>query len=680
MRILTTIVLVAQAIGFAASAQEILVRTGEHATFTRIVADLPPGATWNLERDGKSLTLSTQQAASFDTRAVYQRIARTRVQRISGSEPGTLTVELACDCRVESLQQPNGWVVLDVIDDGSVVDATAGSQRNGFGPRLSMLDELRDTPIRLPRPDGPLPGPLSQALDQSDAAIDRRAAVDSARAQISEQFARGSAQGLVRARSLPTLSDPPPVQTEADDPVLDELQAGIPYPNMRVETQLDRDRPSSGATAPPKGVCLPGEMSDFATWGDEAAPFERIRTTLPQIYDENDRPDAEAHAALARAYLFATFTQEARAVLKNAPSDTPDRAFLLAIADSLDPASATTGLAKQIDCDSNAAVLAFLAEDGPLMADPDIVLRRLSNLPDPMRSYLEPRIAERFLDFNMREQAELIRNGYSRRESAPSAEASFVDAKLSDPQDGDIALALEPVVEERMPRAAEALQFVLSSRMARGEVPPDQMIEQALALSFETSDPERASLERTILQAFVRAGQFGRAIDELDRLRGRSRGPHDDIEREIFRAIADIPEDADFLRVMVPLADREITDDATRLAIVRRLMSQSLNSQAEQIIDASRAIPNREERLVRAAIAAEAGKPDIARSYLAGLEGDDVAEVLDRLEAAPPPPVAGAPVEPESLSPSRIPGIDRASTTLSRSAELRQELDALLDP
>ncbi len=654
-----------------AHAQSTLVRTGEHGDFTRIAVDLPRGADWSVDREAATVRLSAPGAAGYDLSQAFTRISRERVARIEAGGNGDLVVTLGCACDIDTFQNAAGSVVIDVSEaDGAPAPA----------PERAAL--FPDNPLRLPEPPALLPGPLSRALDPAEASRQNTEILTAARKTMTEQLARGASQGLVDVPVRPGRAPetpPAPVAREEEAPLVPDL-GDSPYPNMRVETQIDRDWP--GAALPDEhDGCLPASKFDFAAWGDEADPFARLRGLMPELMSEVDRKSGETYADVARAYLFLTFGAEARAVLADSPSDTPDRQVLIEIARAMDAGLGSAAFASQIDCDSNAALLAFLAEDGPVMEDPRIAIRRFLDLPMPLRGYVGPHLAERFVDAGLDEEARTVRNDYSREPAVSSSEDAFVAAKIGEGEGNAASQAgLEAVVEERLPRAAEAMTFLISSMLERGEAVPVETTDQALALSFETADPARAELERATLRAIAARPAIPAAFAELDRLRRVSRGPFEEVERELFAQVLESEGDAEFLRLAVPLVERPIEDPEIRLGIARRLREQSLWKQAETVIDASRDIPTPPERILRAEIASDAGKADVARSYLAGLEGDEVEAVRSRLVAEEPAPQdeTGSDDAPPALLPGPSPEVSRAMDLISGTADLRAELDQLL--
>jgi hypothetical protein len=109
-------------IGSSVLAQPMLVRSGEHVGFTRIVIDAGPKAKWSAKHSGKLVELNVEGGeSSFDLTQVYKRIKQDRVQSIDQSGD-TLLLELTCDCSVSVFDSAPGMIVADIASPGTELD------------------------------------------------------------------------------------------------------------------------------------------------------------------------------------------------------------------------------------------------------------------------------------------------------------------------------------------------------------------------------------------------------------------------------------------------------------------------------------------------------------------------------------------------------------------------------
>lgn len=96
-------------------AAPILVRSGEHSGFTRLVFYLNALQDWRVTQDGFSVTVVAVGAADgFQTDELYDRIGRTRLLALTEKTTDTAQLDLACDCIVETLLLRGRLLVVDI--------------------------------------------------------------------------------------------------------------------------------------------------------------------------------------------------------------------------------------------------------------------------------------------------------------------------------------------------------------------------------------------------------------------------------------------------------------------------------------------------------------------------------------------------------------------------------------
>ena len=98
----------------AVQAQDILVRSGDHGSFTRLVFDVAPNARWSMAQEGTRLTVSfPDHRGRFSLEQIFNRIDQSRIAAVSETDAG-VTIELACDCSATAFASGPDMVVLDV--------------------------------------------------------------------------------------------------------------------------------------------------------------------------------------------------------------------------------------------------------------------------------------------------------------------------------------------------------------------------------------------------------------------------------------------------------------------------------------------------------------------------------------------------------------------------------------
>ena len=100
----------------SATAETLVVRSGEHDSHTRLVVKVPPGTEWVLARrkNGARLTVSIDDVL-FQTEGVFGRLTSNRLSALSQSEPGAaLDLEFGCDCVATAFLFQQSMIVVDI--------------------------------------------------------------------------------------------------------------------------------------------------------------------------------------------------------------------------------------------------------------------------------------------------------------------------------------------------------------------------------------------------------------------------------------------------------------------------------------------------------------------------------------------------------------------------------------
>lgn len=247
------------ACGGAGMTQPLPLRSGEHASFTRLTLPLPAGTGWQLGRtdDGYGLRLSDEGFA-IDLSTTFDRIPRTRLASVR-STPGRADLVLGCACHARAFVE-SGLLVIDIRDGppppGSRFEtrlggpvAAAPAQRPAFD---WIRSHLEGSPARIAADAGALPAPSGatavgwnrEALRLPPPAQD---ADDIARTLLLRHFARAAAQGLIGAdiaalRNLPGRPDEargvPAATVDAPEPPAPP----DPLRNLRIDAETAMDR------------------------------------------------------------------------------------------------------------------------------------------------------------------------------------------------------------------------------------------------------------------------------------------------------------------------------------------------------------------------------------------------------------------------------------------------------
>lgn len=405
------------------AAETVVIRSGDHAGFSRLVLQLESPAGWTMGRVGGGYEVRFDRGdLSFDTSRAFERIQRARIADVETSA-ARVGIRLAdgCDCHADAFEFRPGMLVIDIKDGppvgqtfetafhadetraegpGSAESANGGSFASAVVLDPQTLPKGQNTddrdspdahtdlglvsplPILMPREmRNPRIGSFSEpALDRTsvpqmlqpvpgDQVLAPLDGVQAMEDELLRQLSRAASQGLLEADvRLPNpgaVSEMPAAdentETEAADPPL-----ALPHVRLHAETSIDRDLArdiSVGTNAKPEEMCLPDLPFDITVWGYPEAPVRRISDLQTSVIGEFDTADPGAVANLARAYLYAGFGAEASAVLRAFDIRVEDAYVLRQMAEIVDDGStsAESALESQLNCAGPGALWAALS-------------------------------------------------------------------------------------------------------------------------------------------------------------------------------------------------------------------------------------------------------------------------------------------------------------------------------
>ncbi|TDL87001.1 hypothetical protein [Meridianimarinicoccus aquatilis] len=377
---------------------QILVRSGEHENFSRLVFYLDsPAENWKIEKSKSGVRLVSppnSRALQFDLSSIFEFIPRTRITDVFRSSEG-LEVISSCKCKMHAFAHDQSTLVVDVRDSDNLntprhsglIASTASDLREPL-PSSSLPSGFVTTKSidlqRAPSLVGFMPGALSKTLPKNFKIL--RA--------ISENVAGGILSPTPQERSLGGTS------------LIDQ---GIVISNA-----LDAYPATSAATMKSEDIC---PTLDFMNLKNASMqPGEQLfalAIAMKNLASEIDNPTEETVLELFNTYLLLGFGAEAKLVLSTFSNKESDVQFLDPIADIVDtPGNPNAAYPIEfISCSGMASVWAFLAAPPTQLTrydfDAQSLLRTLSALPITLRSHLAPSIAQKFTDIFRPEDASL---------------------------------------------------------------------------------------------------------------------------------------------------------------------------------------------------------------------------------------------------------------------------------
>lgn len=670
---------------------EVTIRSGEHATFSRLVFTAPIGTAWSLdEGDAQAtITLDTRDER-FDTSDIFTRIPRTRLLSATDLGDGRLELGLNCACPLDAFQLNNRVFVIDIQDPAQEAETAAASPEEEDAPALSGA-------FRLPLLTGTAPWegivpPLGfrdvdtsgDRLVSTVGAPDQTDRVAEARARLLEEVARAGDQGLidVAAQDHTDRNETVAVPSQAEpvspvEPLPQE--ATVPPPpalNMTARTSVDdalSDTIREMLGVPPETHCIPSDALNVAAWKGSHG-FRRTMGALNRdLYGEFDRIDADKATELVQVYVSYGLGAEALFVLQMLEDQTDVHRRLRTMAEVLEFGSARgpDAFLDQAQCDTAAALWSVLAStpgDMPESVNSNALLQAFDTLPSDLRLYLGPLLSEKLRESRQFDIAEdvmrIVTRGSRAEDSTVKMELSHLALERGDTL--EVAANLDAIIEDNVPPSPEALVSLIDLRISGEQmIAPDEIVLLgAYALEFRGSDLSD-DLQRALAMALAHAGQYAEAMAEMGRLPPDAVAPGGlTVHGFVLSRLAARASDAAFLRFAVPYFSRtsEHIDEATGIEIARRFLSLGFPEMAQSLIDQRQtARTPRDARVLLAELALSEQRPRNAIAQLLDLEGDDV----DRLRAR---------------AYAELSEFDRAKTLYSRLEETRSASEmALLD-
>jgi hypothetical protein len=446
------------------------------------------------------------------------------------------------------------------------------------------------------------------------------------------------------------------------------------------ETSIDRDSPFATRLQPltENGLeCLPDSSFDVTSWLGEGAPSERIASLRTGLVGEFDAPEETPVVDLARLYVALGFGAEAEQLLVEMKVRPRKSDLLRDMAHIVDerPVRPDSPLMQMTSCDSAAALWSVLARPALSRSDEinlPALLRSFSALPLDSRRLLGPRLADKLMSVGAEDAAYSVRGAITRATGDHGAGVQLMDAKfdLAAGEGHKAAEVLTPLIAENSPESPQALILYVEAQMEAGKPVETKTVDSLAALAYEHRKAEDAQdLNRAYILAAGSAGQFDRALKAYDGWKkhadGREQlevgramagflaeaaktsgleaafaalgswGPELPVDlrraalRGTIRTMADLPDDAEFLRnafARKDLISSANLDWPLRADLARRMLSLGFGTQAREMAGLE-AMDHEDGRIILGKAALAEHDPATALSEIAGIETSEAAAI-----------------------------------------------------
>ncbi|NOC92038.1 hypothetical protein [Ruegeria sp. HKCCD6604] len=596
----------------AVTAQDVVVRSGEHDGFTRLVFDVPPDTRWVLaqRKNGASLTIALDDV-TFKTSSVFGRLTTNRLASLSQENPGSaLELEFGCDCVASAFLYRNSMIVLDIAPGELLPPLLENVPPPLIGKTAEGKPPSVETGLHLP------------LLTMTEQGI---------KDQLSTRLLQGTDRKLLDLKLAPV--GPRNTAPSGTSVVPPRLRS-----NVRLTTVLDDLQNVLNAELQPidhRPACISTAEMNFASWSGDTPFPDQVSALRSGLYKEFDKLDGEKAMNLAKLYASFGFGAEALSVFRLL--ETPPEGFepVAAIARVVDnrpplPRNPFNDLQR---CDSDAALWAVLSE-GELAPDANVeaIENAYSRLPDHLRRQLGPRLSELLVSAQQLEAARRILRSVDRIEpetisSVAQAKASV--AKAEGDSDREEELLTEVITStDAATESPLALARLVEKRWSERKAVSSQELDLATSYAVEFRRSELGPMmNRTYAIALSLSQEFDRAFDVI---KAQPPGPDSDgaINRHL-QLLAERSDDATFLRqtmeVMQPDMTAVLTTD-TAIALASRLADLGFAQQTFALANKPEDQSRRSDRArLRARAALLSGRPHQA---LLELADDNSAEAI----------------------------------------------------
>ncbi|THD73807.1 hypothetical protein E7681_09325 [Thalassobius vesicularis] len=375
----------------------IVVRTGEHGDFTRVVLHVRPNDSWSLESEGSQYKVSfADKSVDFDLSDTFSRIDRNRLSAAVAS-PGVLDLTLGCECEIQAEESSGDMLVLDirpahVKNETDVVD--------GSKSEYPLLEEQQRYSERV-SPARSLEMPTDDVVNPDVA----RLVKDSERNLI-EQLSRASGLGLAKFQATPTF--PNGIEVKAEEKISSSSVNLNAFPNLDEELERVMSEGNAGAA---QAACVSNSTlsSIFHEYTDGFS--DSLAKLRSELAVDGDGVDEALKLELAKLYLSFGMGEE----VKNLVQSTKQNQMWALISDLADaitnPEEASGAFDKFRSCNSDIVFWAILVGRKTSGIGGKKLLSSTSaflKLPEQLQEVLASQFAEILMDRGEGELAQTV--------------------------------------------------------------------------------------------------------------------------------------------------------------------------------------------------------------------------------------------------------------------------------
>jgi hypothetical protein len=535
-------------------AATVTVKSGEHADFSRLVAYLPEGTDYDLQVDGRSLTLDLagEDDHRFDVGTVFDLIPKTRVSGLSQPGGNRLTVTLNCDCQVTSAFEPPRLLIIDVADAVGTPVAAQMPAPSPAAPPAALRDRLR--------------APLVARQSYSTSGV--------------SQFAEALAGRTTR--QILDLGDPDaprPASVAAPGPDLRDID----LPNIAV---LGTAAGAPALTKPRRAVCAGLVAAPLGRFGGKVRFFREKAALSAVLFTEQLMLDPGVAVELAQLHLSQGLGSEAGQILGMIDRPEEGAGFLSQVARLIEaPDSLPRSTFEPYrDCSDVNAIWPLLAAARTPMGEADAwrIARAAESLPRPLLKVIGPRMIAHLIDAGRKDPANMIARILDRSGSA--AGKTMADVLMAEGA-SEQEVILTEIAASNGEEAARASALLVDRQIEAGEPVPDGLAQLVASHAEEQRHGVAGSMLRKA-EAFslISKGDFAAALLILG-TKALDAEAEASVTAQFFRELAGKADTVTFLRVVLAKPDLAATAPReVRQAVAARLYENRFPGPAARLI------------------------------------------------------------------------------------------------
>ncbi|WP_420861739.1 hypothetical protein [Algirhabdus cladophorae] len=523
--------------GLQSNAQTVTIRSGDHASFTRLVLTVGDQQRWSLDKSENGFVLVNPSfEGDFDLSGIFERIQRTRLNDLSIAPSGLLELQLNCPCYGDIFPYGSTQIVVDIIDGPAPEDWSGPTFVNADTDQVPVEEDEEEIPqlpvifstqVAKSAPKPVLPPILQPEFEQIEEITEEM------QTQLLGQLAQAAAQGLLspnqtEVASVPT-NAPSNEDIEEDSIALNLIQDSPEPSNLGIAARTSFDEladllsPSLGGQI--DTVCRPTfdhKLSQWTFGSDFNDGLGRVRMNQAR---PNQDPLTSDKKDIIRHYLYYGFGAEASALLKGEKESTSESQFLSEIAALLDNPQTynSTYFLQYSDCVGELGLWAFLSNAKgakSIKMSAKNLAQIKQKLPLHLQTHLGAVWVQRLREAGLTDLAITATKVVESLSIRPSNDLNMQSAliALDQDQDDQAEVLFEEIANSTDSIAADGFIEMLKIQIEQGGIPKPEQITLLDAYSRENVDADRGkTLSELAALARVMSGDIS---DGLQRYSG----------------------------------------------------------------------------------------------------------------------------------------------------------------